>query len=398
MVDPLDPTRPIVGTVMLPGGRLTQAVVELHDGRIASVDVRPRPAALRALRRDPGATRLRVDEVLAPAFIDIHCHGAGGGDAFDGWAGLDLMARTLWRHGVGAFVATLMTAPIPRLLDIAAHAAHAAHQPAGTDQGSRAHLLGVHLEGPAISPLRSGGHDPSALVPASAVLGSLLDRPVAWSNVRLVTLAPELDGGPELIDALGRAGVVASVGHTDASADNVAAAYARGARSTTHLFNGMPPLHHREPGPVGAAMASSPFIELIADGVHVDQRLLAPLGRAIGDERLILVSDAIALAGTRRRRLDRPGWSASIRHGRAVHPDGALAGCLLLLDRLVEQAVRSGIPLVVALRAATENPARLLGLPDRGRIEPGARADLIVVSRVGHLRRHLEASQGDRGA
>jgi N-acetylglucosamine-6-phosphate deacetylase len=378
--------------MLLTGGRLVTAAVEVRDGHIASVDVEPPPVALRALRRDPGAMTLRADEVLAPAFIDIHCHGAGGRDAFGGPAGLDLMARTLRRHGVGAFVATLITAPISRLLDAASRAAL---EPAGTISDSRAHLLGVHLEGPALSPMRSAGHDLTALVSPRALLRTLLDDPSAWTNVRIVTLAPELEGGPELIETLARAGIVASVGHTDASAEVVTAAYARGARSTTHLFNGMPPLHHREPGPVGAALASAPFIELITDGVHVDQQLLAPIARAIGEERLILVSDAVALAGTRLRRLETPGSSAMTRRGRSVYQDDTLAGGLLLLDGLVERAVRSGVPLATALRAAAENPARLLGLSDRARIEPGLRADLIVVSNAGRLRRVLGSGATD---
>lgn len=378
--------------MLLAGGRLVQAVVEVRDGYITSVDAEPRPDALRALRRDPDVTTLRADEVLTPAFIDIHCHGAGGGDAFGGPAGLDQVAGTLWRHGVGAFVAALMTAPISRLLR---SAASAASQPAEATSEPRAHLLGVHLEGPALSPVRCAGHDPTALVSPRVLLRALVDDPGAWMNVRIVTMAPELDGGPELIDALARAGIVASVGHTDASAEVATAAYARGARSTTHLFNGMPPLHHREPGPVGAALMSAPFIELIADGIHVDQQLLAPIARAIGEERLILVSDAIALAGTRLRRVEMPGSSASLRRGRAVHPDGTLAGGLLLLDGLVESGVRSGIPLVAVLRAAAENPARLLGLADRGRIEPGLRDDLVVVSQAGRLRRVLGSGVGD---
>jgi N-acetylglucosamine-6-phosphate deacetylase len=379
-------TQRIAGTVLLAGGRLVTAAVEVRDGHIASIDAAPRQAALRALRRDPGATMLRADEVLAPAFIDIHCHGAGGGDAFGGPAGLDLMARTLWCHGVGAFVAALMTAPIPRLLGAAASSASDSD---GAISKPRAHLLGVHLEGPALSQVRSGGHDPAALVPPAALLRSLLDDPSAWANIRMVTMAPELDGGSDLIDALVRADIVASVGHTDASAEVVTAAYARGARSTTHLFNGMPPLHHREPGPVGAALACAPFIELIVDGVHVDRRLLAAVARAIGEERLILVSDAVALTGTRLRRVETPGSTVMVRRGRAIHQDGTLAGGLLLLDGLVESAVRSGIPLEAALRAATENPALLLGLSGHGRIEPGVRADLIVVSHTGRLRRIL---------
>ncbi len=382
----------IAGTVLLAGGRLESAAVEVRDEHIVSIDVAPRPAALRALRRDPGATMLRADEVLAPAFIDIHCHGAGGGDGFGGTVGLDLMARTLWHHGIGAFVATLMSAPMPRLLDAAVTATS---DPVGTTSGPRAQLLGVHLEGPALSPLRSAGHDPTALVSPRVLLDTLRDEPSAWTNVRIVTMAPELDGGLELVETLARAGIVASLGHTNASAEVIAAAYAQGARSTTHLFNGMPPLHHREPGPVGAALATAPFIELIADGVHVDRQLLAPLARAIGEGRLILVSDAIALAATRLRRIETPSSSVMLRRGRAVNQDGTLAGALLLLDGLVERAVRSGIPLVTALRAAAENPARLLGLSDRARIEPGLRADLVVVSNAGRLRRVLGSGATD---
>jgi N-acetylglucosamine-6-phosphate deacetylase len=154
----------------------------------------------------------------------------------------------------------------------------------------------------------------------------------------------------------------------------------------------MPPLRAREPGPVGAALAAAPFIELITDGVHVDGAILAPLARAIGEERLLIVSDALPLAASRRRRVATPGSSARIVDGRAVHPDGTLAGSRLLLDGMVAAAVRQGIPLPVALRAVTENPARLLGLADRGRLEPGARADLVVVAGDGRLRGVLVAT------
>ena len=167
---------------------------------------------------------------------------------------------------------------------------------------------------------------------------------------------------------------------------------AAGARSTTHLFNGMAPLRARDPGPVGAALASAPFVELITDGVHVDARILAPVARAIGEERLVLVSDALPLAGSRLRSIRTPGSTAHIKDGIAVHPDGTLAGSRLLLDGMVEGAVQSGVPLAAALRAASENPARLLGLADRGRVAPGAVADLVVVSRGGRLHRVLRAS------
>lgn len=368
-----------------------RVVVHVREGRISEVEVDPPAATERSLRRDrAGALVLSRDEVLAPAFIDVHCHGAGGGDALGGPAALERMAATLLRHGVGAVVATLSTAPIAQLMS-AARTLDGVRRNAGDDieRPPGAKLLGLHLEGPVLSPVRSGGHDPTAFAQPADLARSLADDPAAWRMVRVVTLAPELEGALDLVRQLSAAGIVVSVGHTDASMETAAAAYANGARSTTHLFNGMPPLRARDPGPVGAALAVATFVELITDGIHVHPGLLSPLARAIGEERLVLVSDALPLAGSRLRRIPTPGSWATIVEGRAVHPDGTLAGSRLLLDGMVTGAVRHGIPLAVALRAVTENPARLLGLADRGRLEPGYRADLVVVSGAGRLRRVL---------
>jgi N-acetylglucosamine-6-phosphate deacetylase len=389
----------IAGTMLLPGGRLERAIVHADAGRISALEMDPSPTLVRALRRDAsGAIVLSDDEVLAPAFIDVHCHGAGGGDILGGRAALERMGATLLRHGVGSVVATVSTAPIAQLMSVARMLDGIRH--ADVDDAERpqgADVLGLHLEGPVLSPVRSGGHDPTAFAQPADLARSLAADPLAWQMVRLVTLAPELEGGLELVRQLFASGIVVSIGHTDASMETAAAAYASGARSTTHLFNGMPPLRARDPGPVGAALATAPFVELITDGIHVDPGLLSPLARAIGEERLVLVSDALPLAGSRLRSIPTPGSSARIVEGRAVHPDGTLAGSRFLLDGMVAGAARHGIPLAVALRAATENPARLLGLTDRGRLEPGLRAGLVVVSSVGRLRRVLvPAASEDR--
>lgn len=386
------PASRILGTVLLPNGVLEHALIHVALGRIESIDTKPSPSVERALRRDDEGIVLSSREVLAPAFIDIHCHGAGGGAGTGSASSLDLMASTLLAHGVGAFLAAVMTAPLPDLLAAARQAGRQmARQGASEKMQPTSTLLGMHFEGPALSPMRSAGHDPAALLSPADLSRSLADAPEAWREVRIVTLAPELEGGLGLVASLSRAGIVASVGHTDASVDVALAAYEAGARSTTHLFNGMPPLGHRAPGPIGAALAAAPFIELICDGVHIDARLQPAIARAIGDDRLILVSDAVPMAGCRLRSVPTPGSSAHLRAGRAVHPDGTLAGSRLLLDGMVAGAVRSGIPLAVTLRAATENPARLLGLPDRGTLVPGAIADFVVVSRGGRLRNVLVA-------
>lgn len=383
MIRQLPHTARIVGTLLLPGGRLADGIVEVREGRIAALDAHRPPALRRAVRRLPGTLRLADGEVLAPAFIDVHCHGAGGADILDG--PVDRMAASLLRHGVAAVVAAVSTAPVARLLPVIRRLA------GNSDRWGTA-ILGLHLEGPALAPARSAGHDPTAFISASALRDALAAELATPQAVRIVTLAPELEGGPELVRWLAAAGIVASIGHSDASLEVAIAAYAAGARSTTHLFNGMPPLRAREPGPVGAALASAPFIELITDGLHVDGALLGPIARAIGEERLVIVSDALPLAASRRRRVATPGSSARIVDGRAVHPDGTLAGSCLLLDGMVAGAVRHGVPLPIALRAVTENPARLLDLADRGRLEPGARADLVVVGPDGCLRRVLVAT------
>jgi N-acetylglucosamine-6-phosphate deacetylase len=419
----------LAGTALLPGGRLREALVEVEDGRIVSLVADPPRAQVRAVggaldARGAASIRLARDEVLAPAFIDVHCHGAGGGDVLGG--GLDAMARTLLRHGVGAVVATIATAPIGTLMGAARDLARArdlgrvrepgparelgpvgpgggepprsaagsslGRQAAAPSDGRQAAaVLGLHLEGPALAPARSAGHDPAAFASPAELSASLAGADSGWSHVRIVTLAPELEGGLELVRQLADAGFVVSIGHTDTSLAVGLAAYEAGARSATHLLNGMPPLLAREPGPVGAALAAAPFVELISDGVHIDGALLAPLARAIGEARLLLVSDALPLAGSRLRRVATPGSSARIVGDRALHPDGTLAGSRLLLDGMLAGAVRFGMPVETGLRAVTENPARLLGLTDRGILEPGRRADLVVVSRSGVLRRVLVA-------
>ncbi len=307
-----------------------------------------------------------------------------------------------WRDGRGRCDATAserswqprMTAPLAILREtsrrvggaMAEHDLAGGHDSTGAAYATRARVLGVHLEGPALSPVRSAGHDPTALV-SPAMLAAELDSttPSAWRSLRIVTLAPELDGGARPCSTpWPRRASSCPIGHTDATGR-----CRRGCLRRRGPIDDAPVQRHaaaassRAPGPSAPrwrprrSSSSSPMGSTWTSGCW--RRSPGPSGRSA----CILVSDALALAGTRLRRVDDarvdghrpPGWRRSIRTARSP------AACSLL-DGLVESAVRSGIPLASALRAATENPARLLGLPDRGPIEPGARADLVVVSHV----------------
>ncbi|MGE5133885.1 MAG: N-acetylglucosamine-6-phosphate deacetylase [Gemmatimonadota bacterium] len=338
-------------------------------GRITAVGAGPPPP-------DAGRGRERIElaaGTLVPGFVDLQVNGYYGTDFgdtdADGWAAV---ASRLPETGTTAFLPTFVTAPLPRLA--------AALRSAGKiipriERGAR--MLGVHLEGPFLSPARRGAHNPAWLTaPAPAAVGELL---AAGSGVlRLVTLAPELDGGLAAVRQLAAAGTVVSVGHSDATAAQVAAAADAGARMVTHLYNAQRPLHHREPGVVGQALADPRLTSgLIADLVHVAaQACLIAFAAAPG--RICLVTDAAACAGLPPGDYLLGGEPIRLPPGAAapVRPDGMLAGSALRMDRAVANLVSAGAGLAAAVAAATRVPADLIGEPGLGRLAPGARADL----------------------
>jgi N-acetylglucosamine-6-phosphate deacetylase len=351
----------------------------------------------------------RLEGCLAPSFVDVHCHGGGGidvlGPGVDALAGggprvvaatveaLLAFAAFTASRGIGAVLPTAVSLPIPALRTwLEAVAAVRRRQRAATRDGRvplESAILGANLEGPALADDRRGAHDRGALLAPRALQAAMDEDPATWRPVRMMTVAPEGDGGLTLVRALADRGIVVCVGHTTADAAMATAAYDAGARSTTHLFNAMAPLLHRAPGPVGVALADErAFVELIADGVHVDPLLFAPLARALG-ARLVLVSDAIAPAGTGDGDAMLGRLPVRVRGPEARLSDGSLAGTVVPLDSAVMQVVAAGVPLVAAVAAASTTPCRLLGARARGAIRVGARADLVVLDPGGRRLRTI---------
>lgn len=352
------------GRVLTPAGEQPGAVV-VAGGRIRAVEP---PAVPVAAARVVEAAR----GWIAPGFIDVQVNGALGHDFGVEPAAVAAVARWLPRTGVTAFLPTLVTAPLPRLT--AALACLGAIEPAA----SAAVPLGVHLEGPYLNPAYRGAHAAEWLRPLAL---PELDELCAAGPVRLLTLAPELPGAPAAIAWLRARGIVVSAGHSGADHATTLAAVAAGLTCGTHLFNAMAPFHHRAPGLVGALL-TEPGLRagLIADGIHVHPAVLALAYRARGADGLALVTDGMAALGMGEGRFTLGGRPVEVRAGAARLADGTLAGGVVPIDAALRGLVAAtGCSVAEAVRMATATPAEILGLSDRGRIAPGARADLVVL-------------------
>jgi N-acetylglucosamine-6-phosphate deacetylase len=254
-------------------------------------------------------------------------------------------------------------------------------------------IAGVHFEGPYLSAIRCGAQNPEFLRdPSPDELAELIR--LGEGAVRMVTLAPELPGALDCIAMLVRHGVIAALGHTDATYEQAVAGVAAGATVGTHLFNGMRPPHHREPGPVIALLgARTAVCELVADGVHLHPGMLAFAARAAGPDRVALITDAMDAAGMSDGRYDLAGQEVVVSGGVArLVRDGSIAGSTLTMDAVLRQAVTSGIELADASAMASTTPAHVLGLADEvGALEAGLRADLVVLTPDLQVKRVMRA-------
>ncbi|MBN1173985.1 MAG: N-acetylglucosamine-6-phosphate deacetylase [Micromonosporaceae bacterium] len=321
---------------------------------------------------------------LLPGFIDLHVHGGGGHDSAASPGDMAAAVAYHRTHGTTRTLVSLVTASVADLagqLRWVADLARRGPDPTG-------HVIGAHLEGPFLCRDRCGAQHPHHIIaPDPAALETLLDAGQGWA--RTMTIAPERPGALDLIDRLVAAGVVAAVGHTEATYDQALAAFDRGASLVTHAYNAMRSPHHREPGPIPAALDAGAACEVINDGVHVHPaavRLLVD-GRT---DRLVLMTDAIDAAGAGDGHYVLGGQDVVVRSGQArLAADGTLAGSTLTMDEAVRRAiVEVGLPVQTASAAASANPARLLGIDDRcGAIAPGLDADLVWLDEEFRLRR-----------
>ena len=347
--------------VVTPDGIVAPGVVEIDGGYIVAVSPAHGPVP---------------ERTLCPGFVDLQVNGHDDVDvaraAGHDWDRLDAL---LVAQGVTTWCPTLVTAPLASYAEPLERIAAAAAR-----DGARPAIAGVHLEGPFLGSI-PGAHPPDLLLPFDREwLATLPDI------VRVVTLGPELDGAVEVIAALAVDGVLVALGHSAATLEEIDAATDAGARLVTHCFNGMPPLHHRQPGMVGAALGDDRLaISLIADLVHVHPTALAiavrakappvEVGQGRSPGRVVLVTDAVAwrAGGVGAIEVEFDGHAARLA-------DGTLAGSALTMDRAVRNLVRVvGADLLTAVEAASTTPADLLGLADRGRLAPGTRADVVAL-------------------
>jgi N-acetylglucosamine-6-phosphate deacetylase len=338
----------------LVGGQIVPGRVEIVDGLISAYGLAGTGTG-----------------IAVPGFVDLQVNGFAGVDFLDADAdGYRKAGEALLETGVTSFVPTFITAPEETLV------AALAEVPEPGEEASGARVLGVHLEGPFLSPWRLGTHPPVGRRDPDR---ALLERLLAAGPVREMTLAPELPGALDLIDELVARGIVVSCGHTDASVEQADEAFDHGVRTVTHLFNAMRPFMHRDPGIAGAALAREDVIvQIIVDGIHLAPETTELVWKAAAG-RVALVTDAVAAAGCADGSYHLGTVTVSSNNGAVRGPDGILAGSVLTMIEAVRNLHALGAPLEHVLEAASTVPARVYGLEDAGRLDVGLPADVVVL-------------------
>ena len=372
-----------VGRAFTPTKEIADAGILIREGVIEAIGPRE------ALQLPAGAQEIHDAEATAvPGFVDVHIHGAGGHDVMEGTGeALRAVSGMVARHGTTSFLATTVTAnPEETCRSVEGIAGYRARQ--HETDAAHAEVLGIHFEGPFISPARRGVHPPEWIrLPSAELLQKFLTA--ARGAGRILTLAPELLGAVPCMDAARNAGLVVAMGHTDATYEQARAAIARGARHAVHVYNAMRPFSHRDTGVIGAVLtAPEVTAELIADGVHVDEAAMKLLLQAKGVERVILVSDGTSATGMPDGKYMLGSFEVTVSGGVCRNDEGKLAGSTLTLDRALRNIVALGVPLADALRMLTRNPATLVGAEfKKGVLRAGADADVVLLDAGLHVMR-----------
>ena len=319
------------------------------------------------------------DKFIIPGYIDIHIHGGGGSDVMDGdYESINKIAVAHSHFGTTSFLPTTMTMSKDKIIRSLRSICEAVKK--GT---AGAEILGIHMEGPYINPEKKGAQKEEEIKKIS--IEEFLEFNQASGNlIRLVTIAPEMPGAIGLIKYLYKQGIIASVGHTNATYVQTQAGIQAGLSHVTHTFDAMRGLHHREPGVVGAALTSPELtVEIIADGVHIHPIVLKILTKIKEGEKIVLITDAMRAAGLKEGTYDLGGQEVTVTKGQARLKDGTLAGSVLTMDKAVKNMVNKvGIQLPKAIQMASFNPARSIGIDDKkGSLEPGKDADIVILNK-----------------
>jgi N-acetylglucosamine-6-phosphate deacetylase len=351
------------GNILTPSGFVRGTLVIGANGRIEGIEGSP---------VSEEAAKVSGQPWVLPGFIDLHAHGAGGRDIMEGGDAARIVSQIHARHGTTAMLGTTMTAPIEDLVLAMSAMKDVCQQRA---QGG-ARLLGVHLEGPYINEGRLGAQPPYARPVQSDELAELN----ALAPIRLITLSPEVPGNMELIESLCADGYRVQIGHSSGTYEDGVQAMAKGARGFTHLFNAMTGLHHREPGMVGAALAHAQYSEIIPDLIHVHPGAIRVALRAI--PCLYCVSDSTSAAGMPDGEYSLGSHKVYKCLGAVRLADGTLAGSALTLDQALRNLVNTlGLSVQEGSMRVSTHAADYMGLSDRGRLAPGAWADVVVMDR-----------------
>jgi N-acetylglucosamine-6-phosphate deacetylase len=377
------------GRLLTPTDSIEHPLVLVEHGRVVDISTR-------SSRQVPAgvSTADFGHSVIAPGYVDLHIHGSAGFDVMDDTAeALLAIEQLLARHGVTSYFPTTVTAPMDTTLRALERLADAIEkreldlERQNADSKSRALPLGIHLEGPFISHARRGVHpQENLLAPTLALFEKFWQA--ARGRIRMMTIAPELEGATEVIAEAARRGVCVSLGHSDADFAAAERGIAAGARHATHTFNAMRPLDHRSPGILGAVLTDRRVsADIIADGVHLDPAIVKLFADAKGPEQTMLITDATSATGMPEGRYRLGSFEVDVRDGKCM-VDGKLAGSVLTMDRAVRNLARfAEWDLAQAVTAASQNPARVARIANKGVLAVGADADFVVLNSEGEVLR-----------